>query len=355
MFRFRSSVAAAFALCFLFAAHSIAEVFGPIRSREQLLQILPKVHGNDTLSFIGDLDADGIVFPGVHLTLTSSGARPASLHNLVLHDASTVLQRINVKDSFRVSGNSSLVLKTGARVLGGDSKAGLVFDGCGVLITENGSSITGGNEADGLCILHKGGAFYAGLEGTVCGGTSGGTGVSILSLTEQSSVLIAGQVLGGDGSFSGGDALHLYGLQEQAFVSVVGSIKGGAGSHSGDGIRIVSCSDNAFIGINASVSAGVGGEYGGNAILVMDARGSSLVSITGALSGGNIRDHNGVPGQSILIADNASIGHVVVHDCLLEDGSFRIWEEKPVLPSITSSISRPSAMTTPTPFPDISQ
>ena len=344
-------ISAVFVLTLL-ASAALSDTWGPIRSAGDLISALSRAKNDDTFLFSGDIDCTGVVLSGLKLTFSSEGKRLATLHHLSLSDSSLRLERIRVSGTFDVSGNSELELQDQVSIVGSEDSCGLAFQGCGLLVIGPGCSVTGGAGAPGIRIHHTQGDFYAGIEGEIRGGggDAGGTALLVSSLCEQGTVFLNGNLTGGRGESIGGNALCLYGLNDQAFVSVEGSLKGGDGGIAGDGIQIVSARDRSFVHINGSSSGGAGQSHGGNALTIVRISGSSSVIVTGRLSGGNVLKRDGIGGHSLLIADNASIGHTVVRDCMLEDGGYAPQLTVPRHPSITSSINRASPLTE-TPLP----
>ena len=338
-------------LCTLFAS-SEADTLGPARSAEQFAELIATSSPGDTILIHGDIDLEGrtIAIPSA-VTVTSDSSRPSVLRGLTLRDASVSFQNIRIEGTLNVEGTSGLSLGSGTQVRGQDGQPGLQFTGGGFLIAEPGSEILGGSGASGVIISHNGGDFYAGLEGQIKGGTGNGDGVTVSPLSHGGALVISGSVSGGSSSSLGGNAVNLYDLRDDALVSITGDLSGGSGAVGGSGIEVVSLNDRAYIGVSGRISGGEGEQYGGNAVLLMSATGSSSVSLAGELLGGDTSTGTGEPGSSLLIADNASIPHAIVNDCLLQDGGYRKSTAAP-LPEITSSIAMMAELE-PTPLPPL--
>ena len=69
----------------------------------------------------------------------------------------------------------------------------------------------------------------------------------------------------------------------------------------GAGMQVVSIGDTVSIGVNGEIRGGSGDEYGGNALIVMDAAGAAVVNLSGMLIGGDASAQTGEPGQSLLV------------------------------------------------------
>lgn len=69
----------------------------------------------------------------------------------------------------------------------------------------------------------------------------------------------------------GGTGLNLFDLSGNAFITVAGSVRGGKGSVGGAGMQVVSIGDTVSIGVNGEIRGGSGAEYGGDALILMDA------------------------------------------------------------------------------------
>ena len=184
-------------------------------------------------------------------------------------------------------------------------------------------------------------------------GNTGGAAVLISSLCEQGTVFLNADLSGGRGVSVGGNALSLHGLCDMAFVSVEGTLRGGNGGIGGDGAQVVSARDHSFIHIDGTAFGGMGESYGGNALTILRVSGSSSVIVGGNLSGGDVLKADGIGGHSLLIADNASIGHTVIRDSMLQDGGFAQRDMAPRFPGITSSIQRAHPLKESPPPPDL--
>lgn len=84
-------------------------------------------------------------------------------------------------------------------------------------------------------------------------------------------------------------------------------------------MQVVSIGDTVSIGVNGEIRGGSGAEYGGDALILMDATAASSVNLSGSLIGGNASLRGGEPGQSLLVVGD-SVSHARVVNCLLQDG-----------------------------------
>ena len=333
------------------AAAAQAATLGPVHTADALLSLAESAMDGDTLLVQGTIDLAGRpIRSTAQLTLSSPRGHSGTLRGLTLHDARISLSDIRIEGSLRIMGSSEISLQRGTQVVGERGQCGVVFSGCGMLLAEPGSEIRGGDGSAGVELNHEGGSFYAGLEGAIQGGSGGGDGIVVNALHSDGAVLVDGDVSGGSDSRIGGSALCLYGLKENAFVSVTGAITGGDGAVGGNGMQIVSVDDRSVIGVSGQVSGGNGDSFGGNALILMNAAGSSAVTLSGQLIGGDTRQTDGEPGMSLLVADNTSMSHAIIDNCMLEDGSRGRSDAASVLPGITSSIDRVATLE-PTPFP----
>ena len=109
------------------------------------------------------------------------------------------------------------------------------------------------------------------------------------------------------------------------------------------------------IGVSGEIRGGSGVEYGGDALILMDATAASSVNLSGSLMGGNASAQVGEPGQSLLVVGD-SIAHARVVNCLLQDGenTFSYNTAVTPLPEITSSVDVVDPLGTPEPTPEIS-
>lgn len=332
------------ALClFLFVSFSaLSETWGPIRTADAFFTALSRAKAKDTLLFSGDIDCSSIPLTRCNFKFASASTHYAVLRNLSLSDSSLQLERIRVEGSLAVSGSSEIELRNQVSVRGSGETCGLSFEGNGMLMIGPNCSITGGMGSPGIRIAHTQGDFYASIEGNIRGGDgeTGGTALLITSLCEQGTVFLSGSLTGGRGISLGGNALCLYDLSGGAFVTVEGNMQGGDGRIAGDGIQVVSAKDYSFVHVNGASSGGMGESHGGNALMIVRISGSSSVIVAGRLSGGDVLKADGIGGHSLLIADDASIGHTVIRDCMLEDGGYSPQPIIPRYPSITSSVSR---------------
>ena len=169
-------------------------------------------------------------------------------------------------------------------------------------------------------------------------------------LSEYGTMMLAGTIRGGNDAMMGGTGLNLFGLSGNAFITVAGSVRGGRGAAGGAGMQVVSIGDTVSIGVNGEIRGGSGDEYGGNALIVMDAVGASAVNLSGMLIGGDASAQSGEPGQSLLVIGD-SVAHTRVANCMLQDGENTFAYNKAItpLPEITSSVDAVEPMATPSP------
>ena len=115
-------------------------------------------------------------------------------------------------------------------------------------------------------------------------------------------------------------------------------------------MQVVSIGDTVSIGVNGEIRGGSGNEYGGNALIVMDAAGAAAVNLSGMLIGGDASAQTGEPGQSLLVIGD-SVAHTRVANCLLQDGENTFIYNKAItpLPEITSSVDAVEPLATPSP------
>ena len=347
-------------LLFLMTAVSpaFAQTLGPATTYAELLALADAAGENDVLTISGILTAEGTFEPSVSLTLTSENGERASIHGLRLSNATVRLANIGLTGTLAVEGTSFIELGSGVTVEGGDGENGLSFAGNGTLIVESGCEITGGDNVAGLTLRHDGGDLYVSLEGVVRGGSgsTGGPGVVVSPLEDAGAMMISGSVYGGDGTAMGGHALNLFELSGNAYVTVDGTVQGGKGRVGGDGIQLVSTADQVNVGVSGTISGGEGSEYGGDALILMNADGASAISLSGSLVGGNVTGEQGQPGTALLIVGESSAVHARVEDCFLEDGqklaampAVSPEPEVTPLPEITSSVDDVTQIPTPTP------
>jgi len=334
---------------FLPIVHSCAATLGPVSSVSELYLLLETAHAGDVILISGTLDAQGEapLTSASHVRITSADGVPAAMRSLQIQDADVTFSNIQLEESLQISGTSNVHLTRGTNVTGSDGMSGISFAGNGTLILEPGSIVTGGSGSAGVSIKHTKGDFFASLEGSIAGGsgTTGGAGVIVSPLGNSGAVMISGSVSGGKGSSLGGHALNLYELSGNAYVTIDGNIRGGSGSIGGDGIQLVSVSDNVVVGITGSIKGGSGESYGGDALILMNASGSSSVHLSGTFSGGDTTGGmNAQPGTSLTLVGHAASLRTYVGDCFLEDGKHL--DAKPEattpdvtpLPEITSSV-----------------
>lgn len=360
MLKMSSATALFIALSLLSGMPSYADTLGPAQSYSELRMLAESARNGDVLLVTGEFSAEGEEPLGssVLLHITSDRGKRAVVRHLSLSDISVSFSDIDLVDTLTIEGVSNVELLDGVTLIGAEGESGLVFNGSGTLLVDPGCQITGGAGAAGVTIAHQGGNFYASFEGDVRGGdgTVGGTGMIVSPLQRDGTMMIEGNVRGGDGSAIGGSGLNLYNLSGNAFVTVAGNMRGGRGPAGGDGMQIVSMEDNVSVGISGRIYGGRGTNYGGDALMLMNAVGASSVNLTGAFAGGDATAQTGQPGQSLLIVGDSDNSHVRVGDCLLQDGenTFEYNRAEPdvtPLPEITSSVDDVTPLETPTPEP----
>ena len=314
-----------------------AGMLGPALSYNELLALVQQARDGDVLLVSGDLSAtdEALVTPAL-LEITGDGK--ATLRHLHVSDSSIVFSNLSLLDSFTVDGVSNIELRT-VRVEGASGQYGLSFVGGGTLLIDEDSSVAGGTGATGVSISQRGGDLYVSIEGSVRGGADGGSGMEVSPMTEYGTMMLAGNICGGDGTTMGGTGLNLFDLSGNAFITVAGSVRGGKGSVGGAGMQVVSIGDTVSIGVNGEIRGGSGAEYGGDALILMDATAASSVNLSGSLIGGNASSRGGEPGQSLLVVGD-SVSHARVVNCLLQDGENTFSYDTVItpLPEITSSV-----------------
>lgn len=155
------------------------------------------------------------------------------------------------------------------------------------------------------------------------GGSDGGSGMEVSPMTEYGTMMLARQHLRRRRrNPMGGTGLNLFDLSGNAFITVAGSVRGGKGSVGGAGMQVVSIGDTVSIGVNGEIRGGSGAEYGGDALILMDATAASSVNLSGSLIGGNASSRGGEPGQSLLVVGD-SVSHARVVNCLLRTAKIR--------------------------------
>ncbi len=327
-----------------------AGTLGPALSYGELLALVQQARDGDVLLVSGDLTAtdEALVTP---VLLEISGDGKATLRHLHVSDSSLVFSDLSLLDSFAVDGVSNIELRA-VRVEGASGQSGLSFTGGGTLIVDENSTIVGGAGATGASISQRGADLYVSIEGDVRGGAGGGSGMEVSPMTEYGTMMLAGSIRGGDGTTMGGTGLNLFDLSGNAFVTVAGSVRGGKGSVGGAGMQVVSIGDTVSVGVNGEIRGGAGAEYGGDALILMDAAGASSVNLSGSLIGGDASAQTGEPGQSLLVVGD-SVAHARVVNCLLQDGEKTFAYNVPVtpLPEITSSVETVEPLPSATPEP----
>ncbi|MBR2942961.1 MAG: hypothetical protein IKB82_06135 [Clostridia bacterium] len=352
-------------LMILFASPALCATRGPATSYPQLLEMAAAAQEGDVLLISGDFSAEGHspLSTQVYLRIASSEGATATLRHMQIENAHIAFSNIELMDSLSVSGVSHIELTDSVRIKGAPGKSAILFDGSGALLVYPGCTVEGGESGDGISIHHRGGDFYAGIEGTVFGGSgiTGGSGMTISPLSGFGTLMISGSVSGGHDQAVGGHALNLYDLSNNAFVTVSGTLQGGRGAAGGDGIQIVAARDNASIGIQGTVSGGRGEDFGGDALILMNVAGAATINLSGMLCGGDVTRAGGNPGMSLLVVSDTSAAHTRVGDCILQDGrdlaalnatpepTHTPEPQVTPLPEITSSVDDTAALATPTP------
>lgn len=348
-----------------YLSSAFAATLGPAETIDDLRAMIDESSSGDTLLISGEISMDSkapltACFP---IRITSQDGEIATLHNLHLSDSSITFSDILLEDSFSINGTSTICLSKGTQVSGSDGKNALSFIGNGTLIIEPACRITAGASSDGIYISHTGGEFYGSIEGSVQGGSgqNGGIGVVISPLLDSGALLISGSIEGGSGVALGGHALNLFNLSGNAFITIDGTLTGGSGFIGGDGIHLISASDTVSVGIDGSIKGGNGQSYGGTALIIMNAGGSSSFNLSGSFSGGDAIGKAAQPGTSLQLVGNSAVVRTRIDDCILEDGRYLSSTPKPkatatplLTPFITPSPT-PSPRITPklTPLPEI--
>ncbi len=333
-----------------------AGTLGPAFTYKELLTLAGEARDGDVLLVSGDVTAtsDALQTP---VLLQISGDGKAAIRQLHISNSSIIFSDIDLLDSLVIDGVSNIELRDGVHVEGADGKSGLTFTGSGTLLIDSNCSVAGGSGATGITLTHRSGDLYVSIESGVRGGggQNGGSGMEVTSLGEYGTMMLSGSIRGGDGKTLGGSGLNLFDLSGNAFVTVAGSVRGGRGSIGGTGMQIVSLADNVSVGVSGDIRGGNGTEYGGSALILMDAAGSSYVNLNGSLIGGNASSQVGEPGQSLQVVGDNGLSHARVVNCLLQDGenTFAYNREPEItpLPEITSSIETLEPIHTPSPTP----
>ena len=325
-----------------------AGTLGPALNYEELLDMVRRAKDGDILLVSGEMTAteEAISSPAL---LQISGDGKAVLHRLHISDSSVILSDVELRDSLTISGISNVELRA-VRVQGAPGQSGLSLVGGGTLLIDGDCEITGGEGATGVSVSQRGGDLYVSVEGSIRGGEGGGSGMEVSPLSEYGTMMLAGTIRGGNDAMMGGTGLNLFGLSGNAFITVAGSVRGGRGAAGGAGMQVVSIGDTVSIGVNGEIRGGSGDEYGGNALIVMDAAGAAAVNLSGMLIGGDASAQTGEPGQSLLVIGD-SVAHTRVANCLLQDGENTFIYNKAItpLPEITSSVDAVEPLATPSP------
>ena len=315
-----------------------AGTLGPAFTYKELLTLAGEARDGDVLLVSGDVTAtsDALQTP---VLLQISGDGKAAIRQLHISNSSIIFSDIDLLDSLVIDGVSNIELRDGVHVEGADGKSGLTFTGSGTLLIDSNCSVAGGSGATGITLTHRSGDLYVSIESGVRGGggQNGGSGMEVTSLGEYGTMMLSGSIRG------------------DALVTVAGSVRGGRGSIGGTGMQIVSLADNVSVGVSGDIRGGNGTEYGGSALILMDAVGSSYVNLNGSLIGGNASSQDGEPGQSLQVVGDNGLSHARVVNCLLQDGenTFAYNREPEItpLPEITSSIETLEPIHTPSPTP----
>ena len=328
-----------------------AGTLGPALNYEELLDMVRRAKDGDILLVSGEMTAteEAISSPAL---LQISGNGKAVLHRLHISDSSVILSDVELRDSLTISGISNVELRA-VRVQGAPGQSGLSLVGGGTLLIDGDCEITGGEGATGVSVSQRGGDLYVSVEGSIRGGEGGGSGMEVSPLSEYGTMMLAGTIRGGNDAMMGGTGLNLFGLSGNAFITVAGSVRGGRGAAGGAGMQVVSIGDTVSIGVNGEIRGGSGDEYGGNALIVMDAAGAAAVNLSGMLIGGDASAQTGEPGQSLLVIGD-SVAHTRVANCMLQDGENTFAYNKAItpLPEITSSVDAVEPLVTPSPTPE---
>ena len=325
-----------------------AGTLGPALNYEELLDMVRRAKDGDILLVSGEMTAteEAVSSPAL---LQISGDGRAVLHRLHISDSSVVLSDVELRESLTISGISNVELRA-VRVEGAPGQSGRSLVGGGTLLIDGDCEITGGDGATGVSVSQRGGDLYVSVEGSIRGGEGGGSGMEVSPLSEYGTMMLAGTIRGGNDAMMGGTGLNLFGLSGNAFITVAGSVRGGRGAAGGAGMQVVSIGDTVSIGVNGEIRGGSGDEYGGNALIVMDAAGAAAVNLSGMLIGGDASAQTGEPGQSLLVIGD-SVAHTRVANCMLQDGENTFAYNKAItpLPEITSSVDAVEPMATPSP------
>lgn len=335
-----------------------AQTLGPVSSYEELCGLLLSAQDGDIILLSGDIDADSSKPLSGSSSVRLQAQGSATVSGLHLQDASVSFVGVTLKDGLTIDGTSHILLGNNVTITGSDGNAALSFSGNGALIIEQGCDIEGGTGAPGLSIRHNGGEFYSSIEGSITGGNGkhGGAGMIVSPLKEGGAMMITGSIQGGSGTVLGGHALNLYELSGNAYITVDGTLQGGDGTVGGDGIQLVAASGNVNVGIGGQVKGGSGESHGGNAMILLNAEGSSSVSLSGHFSGGDALGSDAQPGTSLhLIGDSTSL-RTRMDNCILEDGKKLRPSAKPTAEPtpepVPESTSEPAPEPTPEPAPE---
>lgn len=328
----------------------LAARLGPARSADELSALAASAQPGDTLLISGDLDASACGVLSFPAGVTLKGEDDAVISGLSLSDSSVVLSGVSLTGGLNVTGRSHVQLTRGVSVSGG-----VDFSGSGTLLLDPGTSVEGKAGEPGVSVSHRGGDLYISLDGAVSGGAgaTGGAAVVIDPLTTSGALMITGNLTGGAGGAFGGNALNLHNLSGNAYITVDGRLTGGSGDIGGSGVQLITAQDSVAAGIGGRISGGQGSSYGGDAMLLMNVGGSSQISLSGALIGGDASGVDSTPGQSLTLLGKTTALHTNVGDCVLEEGRQVLSSIKVTpLPQITASAGNMQPLPTPSPTPN---
>ena len=294
---------------------ALAATLGPATTYEELLSLAASAAAGDTLLVSGVLSADQPFSPPVYLYL--SGEEGASISGLHIENAQLVLSSLSLTDSLRVSGASHLQLMRGVSVSGG-----LSFSGSGSLLLDRGATVVGSPGAPGVSVRHTGGDLYVSLDGTVRGGDgeTGGAAAEFDPMLASGALMVTGTLTGGKGEAFGGNAVNLHNLSSNAFITVDGTLTGGEGNIGGSGLQLITATGAVAAGLGGRITGGRGDSYGGDAMLLMNVGDSSIVSLSGVLTGGDSSGTDSTPGQSLKLLGRTTAMRTSVGNCILQDG-----------------------------------
>ena len=264
---------------------AVAATLGPATTYEELLSLAASAASGDTLLVSGSLFADRPFSSPVYLYL--SGEEGASISGLRIENAQLALSSLALSDGLSVRGTCHLQLMRGVSVSGG-----LSFSGSGSLLLDRGANVVGSHGAPGVSVCHTGGDLYVSLDGTV---------------------------RGGDGEI-GGAAAEFDPILASGALMVTGTLTGGEGNIGGSGLQLITASDAVAAGLGGRITGGRGDSYGGDAMLLMNVGDSSIISLSGVLTGGDSSGTDSTPGQSLKLLGRTTAMRTSVGNCILQDG-----------------------------------